>query len=132
VKIKLDFVSNSSSTSFIYIGNGMLRRDLFFTAIGVDKNSPLIELFENMFEALSSAINGGEKVTAEAQLPKHADNPDFTVDVLETAKIALREGKTLVISKLSSDGGVAESFLCCEAFEISSSEFSISGLDNYW
>ena len=132
MKIKIDFVSNSSSTSFIYIGDGKLTKDSFLAAIGVEIDSPLIELFEGLYDALSSAIHSGEEITSEDQLVQASEYPDFVRDVVEKAKLGLRDGKKVVICGLSSDGNIAESFLCMEAFEIISADFYLSGLDNYW
>lgn len=132
MKIKMDFVSNSSSTSFIYMGNGNLSKKVFFAAVGVAKDSPLIEIFDSLYYAITSAIDSGEKITSEAQLEQKVEYPDFTKEVIEKAKEALAQGKKVVIAGLNSDGDIAESFLCMEAFEILSADFYLSALDNYW
>jgi hypothetical protein len=95
-------------------------------------DSPISELFVSIYDALCSAINEGDEVISEDELTQPSEYPDFSSEVIEKARSAFHDGKKIVIAKLSSDGGIAESFMCMEAFEIISSEFYISGLDNYW
>jgi len=132
VKIRLDFVSNSSSTSFIYIGAGKLSKSAFFTAIGVETDSPLSELFDRLYQSFCAAIDSGSTIIYEHELDQEGEYPDFSKEAIERAKLALKEGKTVVVGGFSSDGDVAESFLCTDAFEIEGTDFFLSGLDNYW
>ena len=48
MKIKLDFVSNSSSTSFVYISDEELSEEAFLEAAGVDREGPVGDLFCEM------------------------------------------------------------------------------------
>ncbi len=132
MKIKLDFVSNSSSTSFIYISSGEFSEDSFFDAVGISQDSPLFALFEKMYYVLKDAIRTGDKVINESQLVQDDKYPNFTPEVIDRAKKALNEGSDVVISRLNSDGILEESFLCTEIFEIESNEFYINAYDNYW
>lgn len=132
MKIKIDFVSNSSSTSFIYISGGEFNKSSFFNAVGISQDSPLFTLFERMYDVLNDAINYGEKVVDESQLIQDEKYPDFTQEVIDRAKKALEEGMNVVIGGLNSDGPLEESFLCMEVVEIESDEFYINAYDNYW
>lgn len=132
MKIKMDFVSNSSSTSFIYISSGEFSKSSFFDAVGISQDSPLFTLFENMYYVLSDAIRSGDKVIDESQLMQDDKYPKFTPEVIDRAKKALKEERDVVISSLHSDGILEECFLCMEIFEIESNEFYINAYDNYW
>ena len=132
MKIKMDFISNSSSTSFIYISNGEFNESSFFDAVGVSQDSPLFTLFGKMFLVLSEAIRLGDKVTDESQLVQDDKDPKFTPEVIDRAKKALKDGKDVVVSRLSNEEALEESFLCTEIFEIESNEFYINAYDNYW
>lgn len=133
MKIKLDFVSNSSSTSFVYISNEELNEDYFFEAAGVDKEGPVGDLFREMYHELADAIlNYGERIETKSEADNLAGSHEFTPDVIEKIKMALDEGKSVVTSKLSSDGELAESLLCTSMFEVESDQFYINAYNNYW
>jgi len=68
MKIKYDFVSNSSSTSFVYISDEELSEEVFLEAAGVDRDSPVVDLFRQMHSEISTAIrhNGKQITTKEA------------------------------------------------------------------
>ena len=128
----MDFVSNSSSTSFIYISSGEFNENSFYDAVGVSKDSPIFTLFERMYNVLNDSINSGKKVTDKSQLIQDKNYPNFTPEVIDCAKRALAEGKHVVLGGLDSDGNAEESFLCMEIFEIESNDFYINAFDNYW
>lgn len=65
MKIKMDFVSNSSSTSFVYISKEMLSKDDFLRAAGVSSDSPVASLFEAMFYQLKSSIESGDTLRTD-------------------------------------------------------------------
>ena len=45
MKVKFDFVSNSSSTSFVYIADKEFNEELFFRAVGVARDGPVGDFF---------------------------------------------------------------------------------------
>jgi hypothetical protein len=133
MKIKTDFVSNSSSTSFIYISPSEFTREAFFRAVGIEEESPLSSMFDDLFSALNDAIYNGDTIVSESELPNQTEKyPDFSVETIEKAKEALKKGNQVVIGRLDSDGVLPERFLCMESFEVESSDMLISAYDNYW
>lgn len=132
MKIKTDFVSNSSSTSFIYISKEELTKERFFDAAGVELDSPLSNMFDDLYHAINDAIVNGTEVNREEELPSEDKYPEFSRETIERAKEALSKGHNVVIGGLSSDAELPESFLCVESFEIESSELLISAYSNYW
>ena len=62
MKIKLDFVSNSSSTSFVYISSGELSEATFLEAAGVGAESPVSELFRQMYSEVQREVGSRGKV----------------------------------------------------------------------
>ena len=133
MKIKFDFVSNSSSTSFVYISDEELNEEAFFKAVGVNKDGPVGDLFYQMYSEISDAIldDGNPVMTLEAA-NTFAGAHEFTPDVIEKIKDAIKQGKKVVTSTLSSDGSLAESLMCMEIFEIESDRFYINAYCNYW
>lgn len=132
MKIKMDFVSNSSSTSFIYISKKTFTEESFFKAIGVDKSSPLFDFFTNMYYVLDEKIKNGKIITHPDQISSVGEYPEFTPEVVERVRVALEEDKEVVLGGLSSDDELAASLLCMEIFEIDSEDFYINAYDNYW
>lgn len=133
MKFKFDFISNSSSTSFVYISDEELSEEVFLEAVGVDGDSPVGDLFRQMFYEISSAIRDyGKHVTTKEAADSLAGGHEFTPEVIEKMKDAIEQGKNVVTSTLSSEGALAESFLCMAMFEIESDRFYINAYDNCW
>jgi len=133
MKIKLDFVTNSSSTSFVYISNEELSEELFLEAVGVDRDSPVGDLFRQMYTEIITAIRDyGKQVTTKEIADSFAGGYEFTPDVVEKMKDAIDQGKNVITSNLSSDGSLAESLLCVSMFEIESDSFYLHAFNNVW
>lgn len=133
MKIKLDFVSNSSSTSFVYISDEELSEEVFLEAAGVDREGPVGDLFCQMHSEIITHIRAyGEEITTKDAADKLAGSHEFTPEVVEKMKEAIEQGKTVITSTLSSDGPLAESLLCMAMFEIESDRFYINAYNNYW
>ena len=133
MKIKFDFVTNSSSTSFVYISDEELSEEAFLEAAGVDGDGPVGDLFRQMHSEISNAIRHyGKQVMTKDAADSLAGSHEFTPDVIEKMKDAIEQGKNVITSKLNSDGPLAESLLCMAMFEIESDRFYINAFNNYW
>jgi hypothetical protein len=69
MKIKLDFVSNSSSTSFVYISDEELSEEAFLEAAGVDGDGPVGDLFRQMHSEICTAIRHYGKQSRQKRPP---------------------------------------------------------------
>jgi hypothetical protein len=133
MKVKLDFVSNSSSTSFVYISDEDLSEEIFLKAAGVDGDGPVGDLFRAMYSEVDTAIRShGTHLTTREAADSLAGSHEFTPEVIEKMKDAIQQGKKVITSTLSSDGALAESLLCMAMFEIDSDRFYINAYNNYW
>lgn len=133
MKIKIDFVSNSSSTSFVYISDEELSEEIFLEAAGVDGDGPVGDIFRQMHYEISTAIQDyGKRVTSKEAIDNLASTNEFTPEVIEMMKEAIDQGKNVVTSSLSSDGSLAESLMCVTVFEIKSDRFYINAYNSYW
>lgn len=132
MKVKIDFVSNSSSTSFVYIAQDMLTKDDFFEAVGVSATSPAAHVFQEMFEQLRARIERGDRQTSAEDIYALEGSRDFMPEVLTRMREAVEQGKIVTTGYLSSEEGMAEQVLCTEIFEINSERFFINAYDNYW
>jgi len=132
MKIKVDFVSNSSSTSFVYIAREMLSKEDFMAAAGVSPDSPVASLFEDMFRQLKENIEQGETLTSVDDIDSLKSRERFTSEILDRMKTALQQGQTVTIGSFSSEENLAECTLCTEIFEIETERFFINAYENYW
>lgn len=132
MKVKMDFVSNSSSTSFVYIAREMLSKKDFMAAAGVGADSPVASLFEDMFHQLEEQIERGETLTSVKDIDSLEDRDRFTSEVIDRMKMALEQGQTVTVGRFSSEVNLAESTLCTEIFEIESESFFLNAYENYW
>ncbi|NKD26324.1 hypothetical protein HED43_15220 [Citrobacter freundii] len=132
MKIKRDFISNSSSTSFIYISQNEFSKDMFFQAIGISSSSPLCPMFEDFYRVLEDAINGGERIFDIKKLNVDERYPEYSSSTLEHVDNALKNNKKVILCGLSSETDLPETFLCIESFEIFSPDFIINAYNNYW
>lgn len=132
MKIKMDFVSNSSSTSFVYIACEMLSRDEFLAAAGVDPESPVAPLFTTMYVELKTQIDRGTVLTRAEEVDTLENRQQYMPEVLDRMKQGIADGETVTVGHFSSENNLAELTLCTEIFEIKSERFFINAYDNYW
>lgn len=132
MKIKMDFVSNSSSTSFVYIARDMLSKEDFMAAVGVSADSPVASLFEDMFHELKERIQRGETLTSAEDINSLDNREKFTSEVIDRMKRAVDQGQTVTVGSFSSENNLAEMTLCTEIFEIESERFFINAYENFW
>lgn len=132
MKIKLDFISNSSSTSFVYISDGELGVDAFLTAAGVQRDSPVVDLFLQMHSELTHRIARGDKLGSESEIEEYIAAHAPMPNVVDRMRAAVHEGKKVVTGTFSSENNLAEMLLCVEIFEMDTDQFFLNAYDNYW
>ena len=132
MKLKMDFVSNSSSTSFVYISSDMLTLKDFMASAGVSENSPVAPLFHDMYRELHERIQRGNTMSSVEEIDSMREKERFTDDLIAKMKAAVQQGQLVTVGSFSSENNMAESVLCTEIFEMSSERFFINAYENYW
>lgn len=128
----MDFISNSSSTSFVYISDKDFTEASFFKAVGVNDKSPMFDFFKDMYNVIDNAIHSGQKVMNADEIKSEGEYPDFTPEVVERVNKAIKDKKTVIKGRLSSDEILPEMILCTEIFEIESEDFYLNAYNNIW
>ncbi len=137
MKIRTDFVTNSSTTAFMIIDSGELSKADLFELAGVQSSSPLAPVFDALFDLLE------EKATPISEYPEF--NPSggdkglyvfirslFSERAAEKALKASREGKRILLGRLSSDNNEVETFFCCDCFELENDRVYFNALNCVW
>lgn len=138
MKIKQDFVTNSSSTAFIISMNKPWSQENFLNAIGLEGKSPMNKLFEQLYEAINS-----DKCEIKQYMKRWAPDCSNVSDFLrkegfceETILVTeqlIDSGRTVYYGKLSSDGETAaEVFFCCESFLVCDDNLYFNGRISGW
>lgn len=121
MKIANSFVTNSSSTSFIISSKGLLTKEMFLNAMGVNEESLLVDIYNNLYKAIRANVR---KVPENVSVLDFLDKNGIVIDDENDKKeIASRyqNGDHVFFGDLSDsgdDGGLAEAFYSHESIVV--------------
>lgn len=132
MKIRWDFVTNSSTTSFIMICKGKPSLDDFLGAVGAARG-PSSALFRQLYDVLCANMGPVTEAAQEASMGVYdLVKRHFSDLTAGRVQDALRGGMNVWYGRLASDGSEVEAFFCTDSFEVETGSFYLNALPGGW
>jgi hypothetical protein len=134
MKVRTGFITNSSSTSFLIITHDELEEEPFLELMGVAPDSPIVDLFRELYRDIVRSSQCVDFGRADAQVPPEAwfDGERLSAAMIERLRKAAGQGLKAYCGSLSSEESMVQTFFCTDAFEVENDRIYFNYLECVW
>jgi len=138
MKIKTDFVTNSSSTCFVVMTKGELTLPQFIKAVGISPDSAFKDIYEDLFNQIKNDLEpidsfvGGDKWNETGVSTDTYIKRVFSEQSYRRLKEAQENGYDVYMGRLHSDVDEIQTYFCTSCFVIEGDNLIFDATNDGW